>query len=56
MPDGEALVWTGGRAVVAILLPADEGSPRPTFLDARTDDILEWPTHWMPLPAPPQAS
>jgi hypothetical protein len=54
LPEGQVLVWTGGRPVVAIAMPADAGSPKPTFLDARTDDILEWPSHWMPLPPPPE--
>lgn len=53
-PEGEVLVWTGGRRVVAYVMRPDAGSPKPTFHDARTDDILEWPTHWMKLPPPPQ--
>ena len=53
LPQGEVLVWSGGRRVVAQLIPADEHSPQPLCIDPRTDDILAWPTHWMPLPPLP---
>ena len=53
LPLGEVLVWSGGRAVVARLYPASEDLAQPLCIDPRTDDILDWPTHWMPLPPPP---
>ncbi len=51
LPKGEILVWAGDRPVVAILV-TNGGRD---FLDARTLDLLPWPTHWMELPAPPNA-
>jgi hypothetical protein len=53
IPTGEILVWAQGRPVVAVVVPPDEHCPFPSFMDARTSDLLEQPTHWMPLPEPP---
>jgi hypothetical protein len=55
LPTGEVLVWSDGRAVVAIVVPADEQVAYPTFVDARVNEPLPWPTHWMPLPPAPAA-
>ncbi|CAA9238745.1 MAG: hypothetical protein AVDCRST_MAG93-1227 [uncultured Chloroflexia bacterium] len=52
LPKGEVLVWLGNRAAVAVVVPADDSSPESIFMDARTCDLLPWPSHWMPI-APP---
>jgi hypothetical protein len=52
LPKGEVLVWLGDRAAVAVLVPADENYDAPSFMDARTSDLLPWPTHFMPLTPP----
>ena len=51
LPDREVLVWTGCR--FAIAAPARRADGSEFFMDAHTDKILDWPSHWMPLPAPP---
>jgi hypothetical protein len=57
IPAEEILIWSGGRCVVAVLVSgSDENGEWKEFMDARTDDLLEWPTHWMPLPGAPEAS
>jgi hypothetical protein len=57
LPDSnvDVLVWSGGRCVVAVLLTGrDERGAWRDFMDPVTDGLLEWPTHWAPLPPPPQ--
>jgi hypothetical protein len=56
LPREEVLVWSDGRAVVAEFIPADRKIPKPLCINLRTEDILPWPTHWMPLPPPPGAA
>jgi hypothetical protein len=51
LPDSEALVWTSGRFAVASLFTRPDGSR--AFMETHTDCVLEWPSHWMPLPQPP---
>jgi hypothetical protein len=54
LPEGEVLVWSSGRAVVGSFL-ADEfgGEERRSCMDGLATQILDWPTHWMPVPSPP---
>ena len=52
LPEGEALIWLGDRAAVAVLVPADDRHSSPTFMDARTSDLLPWPTHFIPIRPP----
>ena len=55
IPKGELLVWSGGRPVIAVLVAGrDDGGEWRDFMDARTDALIEWPTHWMRLPPPPE--
>lgn len=51
LPSGDALVWSGGRIAVASLTTRPDGTA--FFMEAHTDCMLEWPSHWMPLPGPP---
>lgn len=51
LPVHEVLVWTGRR--FAIAAPATRADGSKFFMDAHTDKMLDWPSHWMPLPAPP---
>jgi hypothetical protein len=48
------LVCYGDQVVVALAFPPDDYCSEPTFMDARTFEILPIPTHWMPLPDRPQ--
>ncbi|AJP73890.1 hypothetical protein [Sphingomonas hengshuiensis] len=51
------LIWSDGRCVVASLVEGvDAGKRWRVFMDARNDDLLPWPTHWMALPLAPAAS
>lgn len=51
LPGQEVLVWTGRR--FAIAAPATRADGSRFFMDAHTDKMLAWPSHWMPLPNPP---
>ena len=53
LPDGEALLWSGGRFRIGILVEPLSGDPTPAFMDSSNDDLLAWPSHWCELPAPP---
>ena len=51
LPDGEVLVWVGGRFHIAVIkLIARNGEPIHQFEDARSGEIIEWPEYWMALP------
>src|SRR3546814_19122514 len=53
-PKQEVLIWSGGRPVVGLLLSGtQDGKDWRDFIDPRTNDRLEWPTHWMMLPGSP---
>ena len=55
MPSGEILLWSGGRAAVGcVIFGVSRGRKWRAYMDARTDEILAEPTHWMALPEPPQ--
>ena len=55
MPDGEVLIATpAGECHIAILVKSDD-EDQGTFMDARSADILPWPSHWMRLPPLPLA-
>ena len=51
LPGGDALVWSGGRYAVASQVTRPDGTI--FFMEAHSDCVLEWPTHWMPLPPLP---
>jgi hypothetical protein len=56
IPEGQPiLVFDGEQAVVALAFPPDYYCLEPTFMDARTFEILPLPSHWMPLPDRPQS-
>lgn len=52
----EVLIWSNGACAIAVCVDgANEDGPWRVFMDARSDEILPWPSHWMPLPpAPPE--
>ena len=56
VPSDDVLLWIGGRCVVGCLIQGITGSETwRVFMDSRTDDLLPWPSYWMPLPeAPPE--
>ena len=55
LPSGEALVVTSdGRFWLAVLV-RDGSDDDGVFMEARSCDLLPWPTHWMPLPPLPWA-
>ena len=55
LPAQDALIWAGGRYIVASFVDGiRDGKKWQVFMDARTDDLLPWPTHWMSLPKPPE--
>ncbi|WP_165357596.1 hypothetical protein [Sphingosinicella sp. CPCC 101087] len=61
LPIDEVLVLSEGRFAVAILLRgSDDPLDRGVFMDARSCDLLQWPSHWMLLPEaeslPPSAT
>ena len=48
------LIWSGEAFAVAVLVQGeDAGGPWRVFMDARSDEILPWPSHWMRLPPAP---
>ncbi len=48
------LIWSNGACAVAVVVEGtDESGPWQVFMDARSDEILPWPSHWMQLPHPP---
>lgn len=53
VPSEAVLVWTGGAHRVAHPVRRPDGTV--LFMDAQSDCVLEWPSHWMPLPSPPDA-
>jgi len=50
--DGQAILVVGGRYNQAIIREADGG----WFRMAQHDGLQSTPTHWMPLPAPPETT
>lgn len=56
LPQGEALLWSGGHYRIGVLVSAQAGDPSAAFMDSRSDELLAWPSHWCELPAPPQTS
>ncbi len=55
MPSHEILIWSGGRAMVGVLVKGtDEKGDWQDFLEARTSEILPWPSHWCLLPEAPE--
>ena len=54
LPQGDVLVWSSGKPVVGTFLSGVfHGQERRSCMDGLATQILEWPTHWMPLPPPP---
>ena len=51
LPTGPVLVHANGECYLAELV----GKNRATagFIELHTSDLLPWPSHWMPQPAPP---
>ncbi len=50
----EVLVWSAGKYHVACLLEGiGKDGPWRVFMDARSDEVIATPSHWMPLPEPP---
>ncbi len=54
LPEREALLWSGGRCRIGVLVSATRGDPAPVFMDSNSDELLAWPSHWFELPPPPQ--
>jgi hypothetical protein len=56
LPTGEVLVYSGSRIVVANVAEFSfDGRSVKSCMDSLANQILEWPTHWMPLPPHPRA-
>lgn len=54
LPEGEVLVVSRGRYHVAVLVASlKEGETAHQFMDARSDKVIDWPSHWMRLPEMP---
>lgn len=51
LPTGEALIWSGGRFAVGVLVTRPDGTK--LFMEKHSDCVLDWPSHWMKLPDPP---
>lgn len=49
-PEARVLIWTAHRALDIGYY--DVGGERPCWRDMDFDELID-PTHWMPLPSPP---
>jgi hypothetical protein len=55
LPTGDVLVYSGSRIVVANVAELSfDGRSVKSCMDSLANEILEWPTHWMPLPPHPR--
>ena len=54
LPEREALLWSGGRYRIGVLVRETGIDPAPAFMDASSDELLAWPSHWFELPPPPK--
>jgi hypothetical protein len=53
-PGSAVLIWIDGAFAIAILVEGeDAGGHWRVFMDSRSDEILPWPSHWLPLPPAP---
>ncbi|MFA9201472.1 MAG: hypothetical protein ACEQR8_09875 [Cypionkella sp.] len=53
VPADAALIFAEGEYYLAVLVSGAEGSA-PAFMEVHSADLTPWPSHWMPLPAPPR--
>lgn len=57
MPHHDVLLWVEGRCVIGCMVEGvRRGKVWRVFMDPRTDDLLPWPSYWMPLPGSPRLS
>jgi hypothetical protein len=55
LPRDQVIVWTESTMRIAILVGPDPGAgdSEPAFMDAHSDELLSWPSHWHELPPKP---
>jgi hypothetical protein len=55
LPRDEVVVWVESRMRIAIFVAPgpDTSDPEPFCMDARSDELLSWPSHWHELPPRP---
>jgi hypothetical protein len=55
LPREEVLVWVDSKMRIAVFVGSRPGTAdlEPFFMDARSDELLSWPSHWHALPPKP---
>jgi hypothetical protein len=53
LPTEEVIVWVESKMRIALFVGTGPHSAEPFCMDARSDELLPWPSHWHELPPKP---